>query len=843
MPGLNPYHHLNDEILDVGDISSGNSSSIIPAGQDCSRDCHNLEILERSPTDNIVDENFEDQPREQNELEKGFPLNNDSNNIIEYLDDRIRPKLQRRDTTWTNRDIPGNRITEWQAGWNVTNAIQGMFIVSLPYAVLYGGYWAVFAMIIVAYICYYTGTILVDCLYDEKEELTMQEIKNYHGKIFLEEKRTMVRIRTRNSYVSIAQSVWGEKWGSILVNSAQIIELLMTCILYLVLCGDLMFGSFQNSAFNSLVWIIFATIMLLPCAFVKTLTGISRLSFACTIVHIIINAIVIIYCASKIKHWFWGQVRLKIDMWNFPVSMGVIVFSYTSHIFLPALEGGLESTSKFKGMLKWSHIAAALFKSVFGYVGFLTFGKDTQEVITNNFNNLTFKGILNITLVIKALFSYPLPYFAASELLETALFRGKSEGTPFPTCLDIESGNFKLWALGLRLLLILITLAMAVMIPYFNILMGLIGSFTGTLLSFVWPCYFHIKLKGNSLESKILYLDISIIILGGLFGSFGMYIYYSPDGFKERMLIKCEKIRQYSWDHPNNLSVITLKHLIVNDNLKLIYCYVPKVSSTQWKKIFYMEENSKLIKESNLSQAHVNNLVHDRAQLTYLSSFNDSSEVEKRLNHYKKFMFVREPLERLLSAYLNKFGSNDNLYFKKSFAKYILKLKHKSQRRFKETFNYSTENIVEFRDFVKFILNPKTQKSSYLMNEHWLPITSLCDPCAISYDFIGRQEQMIEDGNQVLSRYFKKSVLKSDNAFNLFKYVKKILRQSHHNADDYDGLTKTPFIQRSHTNDLMNPYFRNISIREIEDLIKVYQNDYILFDYNDQAILETLISF
>ena len=32
-----------------------------------------------------------------------------------------------------------NKITEWEAGWNVTNAIQGMFIVALPYGVLHGG--------------------------------------------------------------------------------------------------------------------------------------------------------------------------------------------------------------------------------------------------------------------------------------------------------------------------------------------------------------------------------------------------------------------------------------------------------------------------------------------------------------------------------------------------------------------------------------------------------------------------------------------------------------------------------------------------------------------------------
>lgn len=60
----------------------------------------------------------------------------------------------------------GHKIDEWQAAWNVTNAIQGMFIVSLPFAVLRGGYWAIAAMIGIAHICCYTGKILVECLYE-----------------------------------------------------------------------------------------------------------------------------------------------------------------------------------------------------------------------------------------------------------------------------------------------------------------------------------------------------------------------------------------------------------------------------------------------------------------------------------------------------------------------------------------------------------------------------------------------------------------------------------------------------------------------------------------------------
>lgn len=51
------------------------------------------------------------------------------------------------------------KINEYQAAWNVTNAIQGMFIVSLPFAVLRGGYWAIIAMIGIAHICCYTGKV------------------------------------------------------------------------------------------------------------------------------------------------------------------------------------------------------------------------------------------------------------------------------------------------------------------------------------------------------------------------------------------------------------------------------------------------------------------------------------------------------------------------------------------------------------------------------------------------------------------------------------------------------------------------------------------------------------
>ena len=133
----------------------------------------------------------------------------------------------------------GMKITEYEAGWNVTNAIQGMFIVSLPYAVYHGGYWAIIAMVGISYICCYTGKILVECLYEEG-------------------------VKVRYSYNDVADEVFGKKIGGRIVNAAQLIELAMTCILYVVLCGDLLIGAFEYGWIDTRSYMMLCGILLLP---------------------------------------------------------------------------------------------------------------------------------------------------------------------------------------------------------------------------------------------------------------------------------------------------------------------------------------------------------------------------------------------------------------------------------------------------------------------------------------------------------------------------------------------------------------------------------------------------
>uniref|UniRef100_A0A3Q4G5F7 Carbohydrate sulfotransferase n=1 Tax=Neolamprologus brichardi TaxID=32507 RepID=A0A3Q4G5F7_NEOBR len=57
-----------------------------------------------------------------------------------------------------------------------------------------------------------------------------------------------------------------------------------------------------------------------------------------------------------------------------------------------------------------------------------------------------------------------------------------------------------------------------------------------------------------------------------------------------------------------------------------------------------------------------------------------------------------------------------------------------------------TGDDVTFAEFVRYLLDEDVER----MNEHWMPIYNLCQPCAVSYDFIGSYEHLESDAEFVL---------------------------------------------------------------------------------------------
>ena len=175
--------------------------------------------------------------------------------------------------------------------------------------------------------------------------------------------------------------------------------------------------------------------------------------------------------------------------------------------------------------------------------------------------------------------------------------------------------------------------------------------------------------------------------------------------------------------------------ILVDDARKFMYCFVPKVACSNWKRVIKYMNGKVPDLETPMKMDHHKDLV-------FLGDFSDE-EVEYRLRNYFKFMFVRDPTERLLSAYRNKFGENIGTYNTKYAPKIIAKYRKPGVR-----IEGDDQSRITFEEYLRFLVDSDTRR----MDPHWRPMWELCQPCSINYDFIGSFEQLPEDAALVLDR-------------------------------------------------------------------------------------------
>ncbi|XP_010889400.2 carbohydrate sulfotransferase 10 isoform X2 [Esox lucius] len=264
----------------------------------------------------------------------------------------------------------------------------------------------------------------------------------------------------------------------------------------------------------------------------------------------------------------------------------------------------------------------------------------------------------------------------------------------------------------------------------------------------------------------------------------------------------CQKESLRNLTH-TSVNTFVLDRIFVCDKHKILFCQTPKVGNTQWKKVLIV-----LNGVFSTVEEIPENLVHDHEKngLPRLSSLT-YPEIKERLDTYFKFFIVRDPFERLISAFKDKFVKNPRFepWYKHDIAPAIIRKYRKSHR---DNDNKATAGL-RFEDFIRYLGDESGRRHmDRQFGEHvihWVTYSELCAPCDIKYSVIGHHETLELDAPYIL---------KAAGIERLVSYP-----------------TIPPGITR-YNQTKVEQYFSGISKRDVRRLYARYQGDFSLFGYH-----------
>ena len=189
--------------------------------------------------------------------------------------------------------------------------------------------------------------------------------------------------------------------------------------------------------------------------------------------------------------------------------------------------------------------------------------------------------------------------------------------------------------------------------------------------------------------------------------------------------------------------------LTTEPNNKLAYCHVPKVASSSWM-LTFAEMN--FVDHDTITNLFKKDALHDLLLSSRYSLIAKSYSGINRMNHLNlfKFVFVRHPFERLVSAYHDKFVVKRQSNIMRPMIKYLKGIENKK----KESSTNNKFSGITFPNFVDFVLHEaKSTLSIDGSSIHWWPYTELCKLCQIKYDFIGRVETLTNDVRELTRKF------------------------------------------------------------------------------------------
>ncbi|KAK3034125.1 hypothetical protein RJ639_034477 [Escallonia herrerae] len=403
-----------------------------------------------------------------------------------------------------SHELPISRRSSYgQAVLNGMNVLCGVGILSTPYAVKEGGWFGLSILILFAMLSYYTGLLLRYCL-DSEPGL--------------------------ETYPDIGQAAFGTV-GRFAISIILYVELYACCVEYIILESDNLSSLFPNAHLNLFglelnahyLFALMTTLAVLPTVWLRDLSVLSYISAGGVIASVLV--VICLFWVGLIDRVGFHGSGTPLNLSTLPVAIGLYGYCYSGHAVFPNIYTSMEKPSQYPLVLLTSFAICTLLYAGVAVMGYTLFGESTNSQFTLNMpQDLIASKIAVWTTVVNPFTKYPFMMYC------TFLTKGSTYAlTISPVAMSLEElipsdhGKSHMYSILIRTALVISTLLVALVVPFFGLVMALIGSLLTMLVTLILPCACFLSiLRGNItlLQGSLCTLVISVGVISSGFGTY-----------------------------------------------------------------------------------------------------------------------------------------------------------------------------------------------------------------------------------------------------------------------------------------------------------------------------------